>query len=187
MTLALAAGCSGGGRRGPLRTQSLGDDPVFLSADLPTVVYVHHPDEGTSFLMSDIPVEDLLAGTAASGQVIHIELLWKPKAGKTPIVSSATNVRIHHVVLTGGEVGLYGGAGFAMPRGTPGDRRMRLSLYDATVRLLESTEGFHDPLSPARVSGTIDAELDPLLARKIQRAASQLVTNAMGRSMVVSR
>ncbi|MCP3904737.1 MAG: hypothetical protein GY715_14010 [Planctomycetes bacterium] len=189
-SLLLAAntpGCARGVRRGALRTQSLGDDPVYLSSDLPTVVYTHDPDRGTSFLLSDVPVEDLLGGTVESGQVIHIELLWEPRAGKTPIASSATNVSIRHVVITSGEVGLYGGAGFAMPHGTPGDRRLRMSLYDATVRLLESTEGFLDPLSPARVSGSFNAVHDPLLARKIQRAASQLVTNAMGRSMVVSR
>jgi len=187
LVVATTSGCAGGGRRGALRTQSIGEEPVFLSSDLPTVVYAYDPDRGTSFMLTDVPVEDLLAGTAEDGQVIHIELLWEPRAGNTPIAASATNVMIHHVVLAGGEVGFYGGAGFAIPRGSPGDRRIKVSLYDATVRLLESTEGFIDPLSPARVTGSFSAVHDPLLARKIQRAASQLVTNAMGRSMVVSR
>jgi hypothetical protein len=101
--------------------------------------------------------------------------------------ASATNAIIRHVVISSGEVGVYGGAGFALPKGDPGDDTLKVSLRDATVRLLEATDGFADPLSPARVTGAFSAEHDPKLARKVHRAISQLVTNALGRSRFVRR
>ncbi len=177
------AGFSGGG--GKLRAESLGGDPVVLGTQYTTVVYEHKSDGETSFFLSDIPVEELLAGNVRQGQVMHIDLLWAPKAGATPMDSSATNVSIRHVIISDGEVGVYGGAGFAMPRGKPGKGKLPVALQDSTVRLLESTDGFQDLLSPAKVTGDFTAYHDAELARKIHRAISQLVTNALGRSRLV--
>jgi len=182
----VVAGCTGAGTgAGKLRAESLSDDPVVLGTTYVAVVYEQQPDTEASFFLSDVPVEDLLEGTVRQGQIMHVDLLWRPKAGSTPMDASATNAAVHHVIIADGEVGVYGGAGFAMPSGTPGNGRMHVSLRDATVRLLESTEGFNDPLSPAKITGDFTAEHDPALARKIHRAISQLVTNALGRSRLV--
>jgi hypothetical protein len=186
--LFVAGGCAGGGAAtGSLRAESLGDDPVVLNARYVAVVYAQDDDDTLSFFLTEVPVEDLLAGEIAEGQVMHIELLWRPKAGATPMDSSATNASIRHVIMIDGELGLYGGAGFAMPRGEPGKDRMRISLRDATIRLLESTDGFADPLTPARMTGNFTAIHDPQLARKLHWAISQVVTNALGRSRFVAR
>jgi hypothetical protein len=182
----VVCGCAGGGESGgALRTESLGSDPVALPADYATVVYAHHPEGDTSFILSDVPVRRLLDGTVTEGQVMHVELLWQPKAGATPMDPSATNASIRHIVISGGELGVYGGAGFAMPRGKPGRDQLTITVRDATLRLLEATEGFADPLGAARVTGTFTAELDPRLTRKLQRAVTQFVTNALGRSRFV--
>ena len=116
---------------------------------------------------------------------MHLELLWVPRAGATPMDSSATNVTIRHIVMSGGEVGVYGGAGFAIPGSDPGAARLRISVRDTTLRLLDSTDGFKDPLSPTRVVGSFTAKLDPVKSLKLRHAMSQLVTNALGRSTYV--
>lgn len=182
------AGCTGGAKAtGSLRAESLNDDPVVLNAQYVSVVYARDDDDTVSFFLSEVPVEDLLEGDITEGQVMHIELLWRPKAGSTPMDSSATNASIRHVIMVDGELGVYGGAGFALPRGRPGQDRMRISLRDATIRLLESTDGFADPLTPARMTGNFTAIHDPQLVRKLHRAISQVVTNALGRSRFVAR
>ena len=179
-------GCSGGGGPvGQLRAISLGDSPVELGATYITAVYSHDPSGDTSFFLSDVPMKQLLKGNVTQGQIMHIELLWVPKAGATPMDSSATNASIRHIIISDGEVGVYGGAGFAMPRGKPGAETLTVALRDATMRLLESTDGFADLLSPAQITGTFTAELDAKTARKVHRAVSQLVTNALGRSRFV--
>jgi hypothetical protein len=188
LLLLCLGGCAGAGKAtGSLRAESLNDDPVVLNAQYTAVVYARDDDDTISFFLSEIPVEDLLAGDISEGQVMHIELLWRPKAGSTPMDSSATNASIRHIIMAGGELGVYGGAGFALPQGQPGGDRMRISLRDATIRLLESTDGFADPLTPARMTGSFTARHDPQLVRKLHWAISQVVTNALGRSRFVAR
>jgi len=183
---AALAGCGAfGGSTGSMRSESLGPERVVLPAAFETVVYSYNPAGDTSFFLTDIPLEDLVASYPSDGQVIHVELLWAPKPGATPMDASATNASIRYVIVADGEVGLYGGAGFAMPEGTLGRDSLTMALRDASVRLLESTPGFNDPLSPARITGTFTARHDPLLARKLHRALTQMVTNALGKPTYV--
>lgn len=181
---AILAGCRGGQATGELRSVSFGPDPVMLMADFPTVVYSHQ-DGDTSFILTDVPLSELLTGRVADGQVMHIDLLWTPRAGATPMDASATNASIRYIVMSAGELGVYGGAGFAMPGGTPGAPRLNVVVRDTSVRLMESTEGFEDLLSPSRTVGSFTAELDPARALKLRRAMSQVVTNALGRTTFV--
>ena len=57
---------------------------------------------------------------------------------------------------------------------------MQVTIYDATMRLLEATDGFVDPLTPARITGTFIADHEAVQTRRVQRAISQVVTNALG-------
>lgn len=168
-----------------MNSRSLGGDPVVLDFAHDTVVYTHDPDGDTSFFLTNIPVARILDGTAESGQILHIDLLWMPKAGATPMDPTATNSSVRHVVVADGEVGVYGGAGFALPAGKLGRARATIELRDTSVRLLDATDGFTDPLTPARITGTFTADLDPRTARRLHRAMSQFVTNALGRSVFV--
>ena len=170
---------------GQLKAIGLGDRPVVLPAEYIHVVYSSREAGETTILLSDVPAEQLLRGAIDRGQVMHIELLWLPKAGATPMDASATNASIRHILIVDGEVGVYGGAGFAMPADRPGERTMKVTVRDATMKLLESTDGFNDRLSPARLSGTLTATRDPALVRKLHRAISQFVTNAMGERRIV--
>lgn len=184
--IAMAPGCTAGGSvQGFIRAESLGEPPAVLTADYVSTVYYHDPNGETSFLLTDVPAAELLAGEVKHAQVMHLQLLWRPKAGATPMDSTATNATIRHVIVVDGEVGVYGGAGFALPSGEPERGRISVALRDATIRLLESTDRFNDPLTPARITGNFTAENDPQLARKVHRAVSQLVTTALGRTRFV--
>ncbi len=168
-----------------LVAESGGPERVVLSERFVTAYYGDGNAAETSFYVADVPLEDLLAGTVDRGMVAHLNLLWVPKSGATPIDDSATNVGIRVVVIAAGEVGIYGGAGFAIPEGRAGDARMSLALWDATLALQDATDGFVDLLGTARLTGRVSAAHDPQRAAQIGRAVSQLVTNALGRSRVV--
>jgi hypothetical protein len=182
-----AAGCASGRISGSLRAESLGDDRVYLDGVYETAVYSDRNTTETSFFITDIPIDDLLAGDITTGMVVHFNLLWEPSAGKTPMDTSATNVTIRYIVFTDGEMGIYGGAGFAIPKGEPGDGPMSLVLRDASMTLLDSTDGFIDLLSPGRLTGTITAGLDEQRSRQMAYALNQLVTNALGYTRLVAR
>ncbi len=182
-----AAGCMAGRVSGNLRAESLGGDPVFLAQDFTTSVYASLNSTETSFFLTDVPLADLLAGNVSTGTVVHLDLLWHPSAGETPMDSSATNVSIRYIVFAEGEVGIYGGAGFAMPRGAVGDGTMSLRLRDASLTLLDSTDGFVDLLSPARLTGRLTARLDRNRSQRMAWAVNQIVTNALGYTRLVIR
>ena len=184
--LTATAGCASGRVSGSLRAESLGHDRVYLDGIYETAVYTDLNTTEISFFLTDIPLDDLLAGEITTGMVVHVNLLWKPSAGKTPMDTSATNVTIRYIVFADGELGLYGGAGFALPKGEPGEQTMSLVLRDASITLLDATDGFVDLLSPGRLTGRITAELDERRARQMAYAVNQLVTNALGYTRLVA-
>lgn len=170
---------------GTLRVQSLGETQGSLSGRLQTSLYSDERGVETTFVLADAPVERMIRGEIERGQMYHIELLWLPRPGWTPISADATNASIRYVVIADGEVGVYAGAGFAMPKGSVGGKTATVTLQDASLRLVEHTPGFVDMLTPATLSGTFTATHDPRTTRQAHYAMSQVVTNALGRSMFV--
>jgi hypothetical protein len=185
-TLALS-GCIFHGSAGSLRTQSLSDDPVVLFGNFRNVYFSHSNESGTSFMLSNVPLDQLQTGKLDNAQILHVQLLWMPKAGSTPMEPSATNASIRYVVISGGQVGLYSGAGFAMPSDSLDSDKVTLTLRDASVQLQQSTPGFHDLLSPAQMTGTFTAKNDDKITQQMNRAASQIVTNALGKTTLVMK
>jgi hypothetical protein len=171
---------------GTMRVQSLGEQPVSLSGRLRTSLYGDAADVETTFILADAPVERILSGEVVQGQIFHIELLWLPRAGWTPTSADATNASIRYIVISNGEVGVYAGAGFALPRGSIGSKNVTVTVQDASLRLVEHTPGFVDLLTPARLSGTFTADHDPRKTVQAHYAMSQIVTDALGRSMFVN-
>ncbi len=170
--------CAGRGPGGSARATSLGNEPVVLSSKYVTAVYADHQSTETSFYLSDVPLSQLLTGEVVEGQVLQIDLFWIPKAGDTPMDRSATNASIRYVMFSGGEVGIYGGAGFVLLRGKRGRPTVRLSLRDASLTLLKSTDGFVDLLSPARLTGSFTAAHDERQVREIRIAVSRMIAEA---------
>src|SRR5688572_17653484 len=105
--------CSGPRIVGTLEARSLGREPVVLRGKYQFACFSHDERLGaTSFMLADAPIEQVLGGQIVSGQILHVELLWRPKPGATPVESTATNATVRHVIFSNGEVGIYGGAGF---------------------------------------------------------------------------
>ncbi len=137
-------------------------------------------EAGTSIMLSDIPTSTLEADGPASGQVLHVGVLWKPLPGRTAIDPTSTNVSLRLLVLHNGEAGLYGGGGFASISGNPEDGRLALTVEGSDLRLLAKSTGFVDRLTPAQMLGEFQVTRNEAQARRMRRAATQRVTNALG-------
>lgn len=170
---------------GRLEVVSQNVEPVSLKVDYESLIYTHDPGVETSFYLSDVPVKAILAGDVQRGQIVHVDLLWLPKPGKTPMDDTATNVSMRYIVIADGELGVYGGSGFAKVKGKIGNDKATIGLERVSLRLLESTAGFKDLLTPAEVTGSFTAKLDDRTARQLRYAASQIVTNKLGKSRLV--
>ncbi|MDZ4830782.1 MAG: hypothetical protein SGJ09_11370 [Phycisphaerae bacterium] len=171
---------------GALHIEGLGERPAAIDSLLPFGTYAT-TESDQSMIVSDVPLEALLKGGVREGQFLHAQLLWEPKPGATPVDPSATNVTLRYVVVSNGKLGLYGGAGFAWPRGTPGEDPLTLVVQGSSLSLLASTEGFIDPLTPAQLTGTISTPPNEEETRRYRRGLSQLVTDAFGASRWVDR
>lgn len=182
----LAAGCSVSPvPEARLTGTSLAADPTSLTLDLSHGCYADQPAE-LSFFLSDRTLEELTEGGVENAIITHAQLLWSPMPGSTPVDPTATNVVIRVVLLTNGELGIYGGAGFAWPSGTPGKTAMKLELVGSTLTLLHSTEGFRDLLSPFLLLGTLRAPYAPVETLRFRQSASQLVTDLLGETQWVA-
>jgi len=158
-----------------------GDTAVRLPSEFTAGTFSVEPAV-TTVVFSDIPYEDLAAGTARNGRFLHVEVLWRPAPGRTPIETSSTNLSIRFVVVSEGEVGVYVGGGFAWIKGgRPGDDALGLDIIGSSISLVDKTPGFVDLLSPASLLGELGALRNAENARATRRAASQFVTNRLGR------
>ena len=174
--LGLAA-CGTVGEVGTIELTSLGGTTRTLRPSLGTGTYAQEAAQ-SSFILSDVDFAQLESGVPAYGYVLHVNLLWIPKAGRTAVDPTATNTSIRLVVLAGNELGVYGGGGFAWPDGELGEPEFSLELVGSNMSLIACTPGFQDLMSPASLTGTLTATLDDAATRRTRRSASQYVTNA---------
>ncbi len=175
----LSAGC---GVSAPERLEvtSVGNTPRTLRADLGVGTYAQEI-ANTSFVLSDLSAAELEAGGPLNGHLLHVDLLWIPKAGKTAVDPQATNASLRLVIFSGKEIGVYGGGGFAWPQGDPGDPTLGIDIVGSSLSLVAATDGFHDLLSPAELTGRLLATHDPDSTRRLRRMTSQIVSNAFKR------
>jgi hypothetical protein len=106
-----------------------------------------------------------LAGV--SGVLLHAHVLTQPKAGRTPIATSATTTTLRLLVVSGGEAGLYAGGGFADFDVEAGS--LRGAVRDASMRLVRATPGFVDALGPSALTLRIDAKEDEASSAEAER------------------
>ncbi len=158
-----------------------------LSASFRTAVYRYQDRNTADLYFSDLSMEQIEAIAAGGdrseiapegGQLLHIHLFLTPRAGRTPIEFSASNVTLTHIVLAGDAVGVYGGGGFLLPSRTftvePGGDRFGGEVRGATVRFLNGTEGFTDRISSGVLDGSLSARLDPQGATRLGSLMSSL-------------
>ena len=169
--------CGTVGEVGTVELTSLGGTTRTLRPALGTGTYAQEAAQ-SSFILSDVDFSQLESGAPVHGYVLHINLLWVPKAGRTAVDPTATNTSIRLVVIAGNELGVYGGGGFAWPDGELGEPEFTLELVGSNMSLIACTPGFQDLMSPASLTGTLTATLDDAATRRMRRSASQYVTNA---------
>jgi len=162
-----------------------GGEAVHLRMHVRTLVCTKDPYVDTSLWMTDLSSEELERGEFTSGQILHIEMLFPPRPGETPIDPDATNLSIRYIVISDGQVGLYEGGGFGYPLGGVEDGSMSLRVEPSGVVLTRATDGFVDLLSPAQLQAVFSGPCDDVLGGRIADSVDQFVTNAFGQTLYV--
>lgn len=195
------AGCAGGGALGlGMFSGGAGDATIIstaestrLDASFRTAVYTFVDENTADLFFTDLSSEQLdaiIAGEDRSevapdgAQILHVHLFLTPRAGRTPIEFSASNVTLSHYVLAGDAIGIYGGGGFLLPSRVftrePGADRFGGQMREATVRFLTATPGFNDRIGSGVLNGTLNARLDPEMSERFSRLLSAF-SRAAGR------
>ena len=149
-----------------------------------TSAYLSGDRNTADVYLTDLPAEALDPDADlkdVSGQIIHIHLFLTPKAGSTPIDSTACSASVRHVVIAGGRIGVYGGGGFLSPNTSPGDRVLTGHLADATLRLVSASPEFGDRLGPSKLDCAFRAPLDPRLANVLAARLDTILAKATPR------
>ena len=160
-------------------------DPAYVSMSFALAYCGEDPYVNTSVWMTDIPDEKLMSGDFTSGQILHVEMLFEPRPGWTPIDSTATNLAIRYILIADGQVGIYEGGGFGYPIGTGQSSSMTLRIDKATMQLSRSTVDFVDLLSPAELNGTFSGPCDTTEVERISNVVNQYITNTFGQVLYV--
>ncbi|TVQ56209.1 MAG: hypothetical protein EA377_02445 [Phycisphaerales bacterium] len=185
------AGCAGrsffdfGGPQGTVQVRSFGEDAVRVESRLGFGIYTQREQVEHTFILSDVPLDQLVSGEVRSGQIVHIEFLWTPRPGSTPVEATGVNTSVRYILISEGELGIYSGAGFAMVRGQLDSDQVTIDVRDASLRLTDQTDGFVDLLTPARLTATMGAQRDDRLTLQMHYALSQFVTDKLGVSRFV--
>lgn len=177
--MGLVAGCGVMASPGAMRVTSRGQERAELPLTLPTRVYDSTDANTADFYLSDLPREVWMGGADASsmtGVMVHVHMFVAPKAGRTPIETTASSATVRVLVLSNGELGVYGGGGFFSKSGTAGQKTFGGGLREGTVKLIRATAGFDDRLGPAFFSGSINAERNPDEVAAMRRAFNYLAS-----------
>ncbi|MDP7071048.1 MAG: hypothetical protein QF561_06845 [Phycisphaerales bacterium] len=156
-----------------------------LSMPIETRICTSDPYVHTSIWMSSLTLDDLVAAPMPSGQILHVEMLFPPQPGETPIDPDATNLSIRYILISNGEVGIYEGGGFGYPIGGHESGTMSLRVEPSGLVLTESTDGFVDLLSPAELTAVFTGTCDDAAGHRFADGVDQFVTNTFGRTMYV--
>ncbi len=113
-------------------------------------------------------------------QMVHLRMVWRPRAARTPMDTRATNATVTYVVFDGAEAGVYGGGGLMFPSGKPGGATFRARMEQASVRLTDASAGFQAPLELAVVDGAFVAERDAVRTMQLLRRVRLALRQRLG-------
>lgn len=165
------------GSGGTARLESV-QTTAKLEARLPTSAYFESGEYAADIYMTDLSPGDLLPQADLKGtwgQFIHVHLFIEPSAGDTPISRDACTTIVRHLVISDGQIGLYGGGGFMQPSGKPGDSSLGGSLGDATMKPITGTAGFVDRLGSSVFSGSVGGRRDAAEAERLRKGLQSLL------------
>jgi hypothetical protein len=152
-----------------------------LGASFTTSVYKGTDPNVVDFYLTDLPETLWTKGgdvSTLSGTILHVHMFLQPRAGHTPIATTANSATVRWLVLSEGRVGLYGGGGFFTRSGDVGEDSLAGTLSGATLRLTHQGPGFADTLGPSILSISVDATQDPATADALARAMSSLLASS---------
>lgn len=175
-------GCAGGVNIGGTNRMSLSsrvNPETFLASDFNTAIYNYTDDNHVDLLLIDGSPDD-------PNLVVHLEMFWSPNAGYTPVDRRGTNSTLRFVVFTGQGVGVYRGAGFVYPKSKPKDGTLKGELRDTTLRLVDASDSFRDPLEIARAIGVFNAERDDVATRQLLGRIERMVGEELGYPVLVN-
>lgn len=137
--------------------------------------YQHQGRNGLTILLVDGPLEN-------PRQFMTIRMLWRPRAARTPISRDATNASIRHVIFTedGAQVGIYSGGGFLWPKGKPGAATMKASIWNASLKLSNTTEGFPAGNLLSEMEGSFSLQRDDAGVDQALRQLNVLLRQRLG-------
>lgn len=178
--LAIAlAGCGllqGGDGGGSLSVRSRDDQGVVLKGGFQSGYYRFDGDNAATIILFDGPADDPV-------QAVTMRLMWRPRAGHTPIEPTATNVTMHYVIFAPGasrEVGIYSGAGYLYPKSKLGSSRFTASLWDASLRLQDASERFEDLLGQAVIKGSFTVRRDDAAMERLRHRVNLMIRERLG-------
>jgi len=163
---------------GNLTLKSQSQPGTMLGGAFTSSYYSLDDKNRLTVLLLDGSIED-------PAQVVTIRMFWGPRAGRTPIDSTATNATIHYTIFCPApgqeqEVGVYSGAGFFYPLGKVGGESLTADLWQGTLRLADRSEGFTDLLGQAVLDGHLTATRDEVTVARALRRFETLVTSRLG-------
>ena len=77
-----------------MRVQRANADPIAVPMHFRHTVCSEDPLVEASIWLTDLTLDELATGAVADGQALHIELMFRPRPGYTPLDSTATNTSI---------------------------------------------------------------------------------------------
>ena len=174
-SLLFVTGCSGN-KAGSMSITSQNKSGSSLTGEFTTGLYRFDNKNQITMVLLDGP-ED------APKQAVTVRMFWSPRPGRTPIDKNATNATIHYVIFPDEahmQVGVYSGAGYMFPKGTPGAPELTLAIWQSTLRLTDSTQGFKDLLGPANLKGKITLKQDDAQVERIIRQLNANIRKTLG-------
>lgn len=172
---AFTTGCASN-TTGSVSIQSQSNRGSSLASEFTTGFYRYDNKNQVTMLLFDGPIE-------APTQAVTVRMFWNPRPGRTPMDKTATNATIHYIIFPTEDrkqVGIYSGAGFLHPKGTPGDLELKLKVWDSTLRLTDASPGFKDLLGPANLKGTITLKQDDVALERAIRQLNATIRETLG-------
>lgn len=163
-------GCWGSGGGRSVEIHSI-EEGARLNATATLQAYRSSDANSAEIYMTDLPESALEPGadlSGVAGNMTQLRMFIDPDPGSTPIDPTACSVTIRHIVIAGGEVGVYAGGGFLNPSDSPGRGTFGGTVRRASVRLVAASPGFKDLLGPSVFTGAFSAQQDDKLARRME-------------------
>ncbi|MHC4994152.1 MAG: alanine/glycine:cation symporter family protein [Planctomycetota bacterium] len=167
------AGLIGCEQSGELSVFSTLNPNTVLTGQFDTALYSYSDNNTLDVILVEGPVD-------SPAQAVHMQMVWAPRPGRTPIDHRATNSTIRYIIFTGEQTGIYAGAGYLFPILKPGGETFKGSMRNSALRLKDATEGFEDRLGLATAEGDFTAHRDDAAALQLLRSVQLRLANQLG-------